>query len=1430
LEVTGACLVPIGAKHYWKAVNILRGGKLDFDESRGGRDSKTEFWATSIIIENGGSMIARGRGVGYLQAYGPFGIDGGTLTIKLYGGPNEAVWNEKANPQRFDKQNLGALCKSPATDRYNGTPLGPCGIPKTVWDSNGKGEVVNGREQPLSLPGGVSDYFYQYGPLNGDARCDDGTIFNNGACPGGGKVGYFGPKVFAVSYGATLELYGYKGVLREGNRTEDPLHPGRSWRRLEDGNPLAVGATELYVQDDDPEVIGLGWTKDDEIVVTTTDYLPGHSEKLQITGVSGNKISFGIFDEKDQPTDKGVQWPHNGTRFGGPKDAPDNRWTKRLEDRIKKSLDPNLWQNGAETRAAVALLTRSIQIVSAGDKMGEEFKAVETEEGKQSYSYGAHMVIRQGFEQLSVEGVEFKQMGQGGRLGHYPVHFHMARKTPSSTRIVDSSINESMTRWIVLHSTQGVRVARNVGYKSIGHGFYLEDGTETDNSFWSNIGIYARAAVGTWVPDAADTMKGKLVANPQNPRMIPGILADNQNPDSFEPPRKAKNPGFPYRSDSEYPTVFWISNGWNDFQGNMAAGAGACGAAYWLVPASNMNMVDVPDKDRNQGVMKWSGYAELQGRPGFGGATPLKSFHRNHATSTMHSLQTTDDAPPCDGIVAADVTPGKRYVEDNFQMEKFRVLKAIHSDAPKPARHTVKDNEGVETEIPDNANDHYYPHVIGGARTATECEPSGGGYDCSAAKVPNKCGTGPDPTAEPMRRCVPVVIDHFTSSFHWAHGNVSAIWLRPQWYLVTNSVITDVQNGGLSFVTGGDYTHSSMINGYWGVVRNTVFVGNTNNNADNTKNNKYASNTGPFNATPASGSGCDLIKDKGAPGYCLNSAAGISMPTSGFFTNQRLLNIYDGPFYQESNAYLDITPADCPFILDGTCMYGKGPPFLLLRKDPTSTDNNACYLPNAAIGWKQPNGFFYPPAFHSENLFFDNVTLRHYVILPLVEPNTYRTDEKEARRQYCNGTPTMFDNWTAIDRQTELNDDDGTLTGLSNSANGHLKQTISINEDSFFSAPIDAPECASAVGANADADKACLPPKDNLSPVTARTSPYDYVTTVIYHKATDETDLWGSDCTNQRCYGVPLFRQYLTDTTDGKDKTKSTKEMRTWLDKGCDNQKEGEPPNPACRWPFIRMAGANISQRNSLTINNGKYYIDTTVSADTQRGDKYAKDPPVALNVFAKDKQYHVFFVYAKQTTKQTYQIYVGEGFDKTRDFELTNVNVETLNFSFLPKKADTNWAQVTNYEKGVLTVEINFAGLKSLDPTPDNGLCAPRSFCKPDNTKICVSNLPERHRLFAESNAVCGKWAIKDLDCPPLRYDVNKNWIGGGCPGFSFTPRSNVADDKHHRPKPESYPMAGGAQPDWATTFKPTAKPPDSTGGRCRYVSLPDRSCPKKP
>ena len=387
------------------------------------------------------------------------------------------------------------------------------------------------------------------------------------------------------------------------------------------------------------------------------------------------------------------------------------------------------------------------------------------------------------------------------------------------------------------------------------------------------------------------------------------------------------------------------------------------------------------------------------------------------------------------------------------------------------------------------------------------------------------------------------VLDRYTSAFHWAQGNFSAVWLRPQWYLVINSVLSDVQSAGLSFVTGGDYTASNFIPGQWMLARKNVFIGNTQ------KNNPYASNAGPF--SPGG-----LACADGATNRCYSKAEGISMPLNAFSNFQRLFSIYDGPAYQETNAYLDITTTpitDCPApnpnqqCNNSQWMYGK---VLGMRSDGVKNG----YLPNAAIGWKQPNGFYYPPAFHSSNLFFDNVDIRHFVIEPLFIPGTHKTtdDLEELKTLYTTWNPTMFEGFTGIDRQTELDDDDGSLTGL--------VKTISVNEDSFFDAPVETFECAS--------DK------------TVKTSPYAYVTTVVYPDCAkkdspnsclaDPEQPWDSDCANQKCYGVPLFRQYLN------------KEEETGVSQE------------------IRMAGMNFYQRSNLTVNNGVYYIDTNAGTRKQ--------------------------------------------------------------------------------------------------------------------------------------------------------------------------------------------------------------------------------------
>jgi hypothetical protein len=1449
LVVSTACRVKPGTYTYGP-VNIIAGGQLIFDEGDG--PGNIDFWASSIIIENKGALMAQNSKARTKTApNGRFGASGSVLTIHLWGA-NASLWDDKN--QKFISQNKGALCKT-TQDKNNG----PCGTP-----TDGSGNPING--QSISLPSGITDNFYQYGPLYGDGACSDGSTYSptSGSCSGGGQVGYFGNKVLAVSYGGTLQLTGYKGTS-DTAPADDSTNSGYSWMRLNDGSSLEANATSLTLEDDP----GGRWAAGDEIVVTTTDYLPGHSEKLEIGSVSGQTVNFSASPKNPCPTNsdrtteqasplcsvKKIHWPHNGVRYGGPKDTGHKALSDRLQPRLKNSIDSDLVNNGVETRAAVALLSRSIRIVSEGDTLGQPFPDPTVKArclydpigaaANCQYTYGGHMVVRQGFQAVQISGVEFKQMGQGGRIGHYPVHFHMARQTPANTYIVDSSVNESMTRWYVIHSTLGVTLARNVGYLSIGHGYYLEMGPETDNKFYSNIGILARGAVD----------------NAQNPRKVPGILAYK-----YDLPPAPAYQGMPYRSDSENPTVFWITNGWNDFIGNMAAGATTCGAGYWLVPAGNTDYADV-----GGAPMNWTGYASLQQNNGtWAGTAPLKLFYKNYATSSMQSFQTTaQSVGECRdlGVYPYGFTPSTAGAP---------VLLEVHSAAPKPT--------------PDNSLDHYYPHSLAGSHRETHCpSDTKGGYDCSKFLI---AGAKPcDNSAEDP--CGVTVLDHFTSSFHWAMGNGAAIWLRPLWYLMDNSVLSDVQQGGFTFVSGGDYTHSSAITGYWALARNSIFIGNTQNG------NPFASNTGPFHADSTNGVTCDpLASGVGAQSYCLNSAQGVTMYVGGLFTNQRLDNIYDGPSHQDSNAYLDIKAADCAPIGNtntGECMYGGATSSLLLKKTPNSTQGpggSTCYLPNAAIAWKQPNGFYYPPAFHSANLQFDNVDIRHFVIEPLFQasvagatcgqtcgpnkdqpckicgPNkdqlctcdfgqggTYLGDSKRIDMQYCtHSNYGVFDSFNSIDRQTELNDDDGSLTGLVNvnptptvtnpKLPPEVTQTISVNEDNYFEAPVETPECASNIGANAlPQNTTCPTTNASLPPPTVKTSPYDYVTTAVWPRTVPQTGIpyagdatWYGTCANQACYGVPLYRQYLTGK-DGGSAEASTGEWVHWYANGCYNNST----TPQCRWPFIRMAGTGSLQRETMTTNNGLYYIDTSLPLSEQQKENFHNGgAPLVYNAFLPTNQYTVFLVYAKATTKQTYQIYVGSGFTSA-NFTPTRVDIDTFPLTWVDQPGGA-WATVKTVDgtptgapifvaPGVVEVTIDLSGAPDITPSPAQGLCQPHDFCASSDGKSCVSNLqPNDPRLLAnpklaaEATYICQNWAMKDLDCP-----------AAGCYGFSFTlPSSSgfVADGKAytatHRPPPGPFPETADSSqgaPYWNTKFSNTTTPPDDASGpkaQCYYQTLP--------
>ena len=1293
LVVDGQCDVTTSAGqmgpllYVFENVNIINNGKLVFHD-----DYDIDFYAENILVEYGGSLIATSTQAGYLPQVSQLaGVLPYTKRLTVH------LWGAAGDP--------GAVCASPV-----GPNNAPCGIPNNIappmktglWDSNPimAMDLMMNPPPPPPLPKNApcapsAPAYSKYLPGN---DCFYRYEIQDAADQQTGRPAYFGHKVLAVSFGGTLQLFGSDGVtyLMQGQKCMpgvvgnecNPANTGTSWRRLvKVAQDQQTGNWQLYL-DAPTGSTPVNWKSGDEVVVTTTDYLPSHSEVRTLTAdASDNVLTI----------NKKLTYDHNVQTYGF-SDVPNNVGPQ--DDPNKPDLHREI-----DTRAVVALLTRNIQIVSQGDKPSEPF----TE--KPENFYGGHTIVRQGFLSYQVQGVEFRQLGQGGAKGRYSVHFHMLRKTaqPVPTDddptpeplnyLKDCSINVSMTRWVTIHATQGMYIARNIGYKSIGHGYYLEDATEVNNKIYSNVGIFARAAI---------------INAEHNPRKVPGILADNTviNP-------LGNGDYMPFRSDYNHPSVFWITNGWNDFEYNFAAGAATCGACYWWLGTG----VSGPSQ-----YQTWDGYASEQVVTDRNtnylraGITPLKDFKGNSCVAAMTSFQMNQQTAECLGVYPPNGSGG---------------LIAVKSSAPP----------GIPSNDlgPDQPFQVYYP-VMTDVHSPAICT----NRDCSAnsANIPNS----PCNALDSYNNCAVTHIDRYTSSFNFAQTNFAAIWLRKGWDLVTNSAVTDVQTGGLNFITGGGFTRSDVGLGEWMLARDNILVGHTQPESEN----PYALDVGPFNA--ASGLQCT----NSDANNCQYPDGGMAFNLPAF-PGQKLLNIYDGPSHQVGDAFADINVAtvpDCTPQSGGNCSSSAVPLARNIGVLANTTDSS-CYLPNAAIAWKQPNGFYYPPAFHSRDLWFRNVDIRHFVVEPLFLPvkpldsDPFMPNQDAVNDRYCTRSSNMFMSFDSIDRETVLNDDDGTLTGLVGALQGVGRPSISINEDPYFNSPVTTPECLSDINVKPPLSEQNPLPK-GLVP-TARTSPYEWLTTAIApdcvgtgcYDPSDNTGHWWLGCTTQACRGVPLYREYLTST-----------------------ESAGAPPQ-------IRMMGQSTGQRSTLSLNYGAYYLDTTQNCTSQNGcvPCAEKNPdgkscktwgPVTSNpsVFTGGHTYYVFLLYATDTTKQKYDIYVGPTATQAEvNVQPVYVDANTGNFA-TSKPADGSYVtpDYSKLSQGIVSVSVDLTGQGSIFEATKADFCRPKSYCSYNSTtKTCGCN-PNNPDCDPKANDC--SWAVNDIDCPENPNNLNSM----NCFGFAFT------------------------------------------------------------
>ena len=91
----------------------------------------------------------------------------------------------------------------------------------------------------------------------------------------------------------------------------------------------------------------------------------------------------------------------------------------------------------------------------------------------------------------SISYAEFRHLGKEGALGKYSIHYHLVGDTMRGSSVVGASIWDSGNRWVTIHGSHYLLIKDCVGYQSVGHGFFLEDGTEVFNVLDRNLAVQA---------------------------------------------------------------------------------------------------------------------------------------------------------------------------------------------------------------------------------------------------------------------------------------------------------------------------------------------------------------------------------------------------------------------------------------------------------------------------------------------------------------------------------------------------------------------------------------------------------------------------------------------------------------------------------------------------------------------------------------------------------------------------------------------------------------------------------------------------------------------------------------------------------------------------------------------------------------------------
>jgi hypothetical protein len=286
------------------------------------------------------------------------------------------------------------------------------------------------------------------------------------------------------------------------------------------------------------------WNTGDHIVITSTSLNTTETEENTVASVSGNQITL------TQP----LQNSHDGI---------------------------------APAQGEVADLTRNVVVTSFNQDV-----------------HAMGVMFMQG-SSGGISYAEFSHLGGRGILGSYPIHFHHVQNTMQGTIVDGISVWDSHNRFLTIHNSDNVTVKNSVGYNSTGHGFFLEDGTEENNTLANNIAILTMpgnirpddgGAAGFWVQNPMNNVTGNIAVSTSGSGFDFSIPGDAPEVIPFD--GKNLNESL---SQKTTPTVLAISS----FTGNEAHSNGGDGFHLYRLDQGNStdyNVFSFMKMWRNNGI------------------------------------------------------------------------------------------------------------------------------------------------------------------------------------------------------------------------------------------------------------------------------------------------------------------------------------------------------------------------------------------------------------------------------------------------------------------------------------------------------------------------------------------------------------------------------------------------------------------------------------------------------------------------------------------------------------------------------------------------------------------------------------------------------------------------------------------------------------